>query len=519
MIKALLVIVTLFLAGFLFAQEESIEWGEIQRKQGRLIEVLSPVPGEFYTLRWLGGNIGGSYYATRNIGLERVERKRIRLIVNKSIATFEAVGIVDNDFTVFLSDKQDGAHNIYMQRYDESLNPKGDQVYLGGFPLKVGVKGNFDVAFSKDNSHFGVFWSLPGKKERKHVYGFNVFNRNVEKVNDGEYPLQFDPKFVRVLEHQVSNTGDYFMAFAEYERNEKSFLKNKQQFKDLHVYHVNDDGLQDFIIDIGGKRIEAMAMSMNQANEFVVTGIYGEHEVQGVSGMFHQRMDLKTGKQFLNSVKDFDEDFIKEGWSQQAIRRADRREERGKGEAQLQHHQMQDVATLSDGSLLGTMEQYYVQVQSSADPNDGTSSDRYYYYFNDIIAFKIDSTGKFDWIQKIPKYQVSMNDGGPYSSFASYVSDSVMSFVFNDSKSNYSQSGAFLESSDIQTANYSKKRNVVALAEINVETGEVERKVFFGRSDISTIAVPKLFDINYQSRQVLLYSIWGKNEKVGVMKF
>ncbi len=519
MIKSILVFITLFNAGFPFAQEASIEWGQIQKKQGRLIEILSPVPGEFYTLRWLGGNIGGRYHVTKNVGLERVERKRIKLFVNESIANFVAVGIVDGDFTVFLSDKQNGSHNIYMQRYDESIEPKGEQVYLGGFPLQAGVKGRFNVAFSKDNSHFGVFWNLPGKKDRKHIYGFNIFNKNIEKVNDGEYPLKFDPKYVRILEHQVSNSGDYFLAFAEYERNEKSLLKNKQKFKDLHIYHVNDDGLQEFEIDIDGRRIEAMSMSMNDDNQFVVTGIYGVQDIQGVTGLFHQRMDLKTGAQLLNTYKDFDEDFIKEGWSQQALRKADRREERGMGEAQLQHYQMQDVATLSDGSLLGTMEQYYVELQSSADPNTGTSSDRYYYYFNDIIAFKINATGQFDWIKKIPKYQVSMNDGGPYSSFASYISDSKMSFVFNDSRSNYNASGEFLKNSEIHTANYTKKRNVVALAEIDVETGEVERKVFFGRSDISTITVPKLFNINYQTRQVLLYSIWGKNEKLGLMKF
>lgn len=519
MIKSILVFVTLICAGFLFSQETGIEWGEIQRKQGRLIKVLSPKVDEFYTLRWLGGNIGGSYYVTRNVGLKRVERKRIRLVVNKSIANYEGVGIVNGQFTVFLSDKQDGSHNIYMQSYSDDLEPVGDQVFLGGFPLQTGVKGSFDIAFSKNNKYFGVFWSLPGKKDRKQVYGFNVYNQSLNKVNEGEYPLQFDPKYIRILEHQISDSGDYFLAFAEYEKNEKSFLKNKQRFKDLHVYHINDDGLQDFVIDVGGRRIEAMAMNMNELGEFVVTGIYGVQDVQGVSGMFHQKMNLKNGEQLLNSFKDFEENFIKEGWSDQAKKRADRREERGKGEAQLQHYQMHDVATLSDGSILGTMEQYYVQVQSSADVNSGQSSDRYYYYFNDIIAFKIDPNGQFDWINKIPKYQVSLNDGGPYSSFASYVSDTTMSFVFNDSRTNYKTTGEFISNSDLHTANYSKKRNVVALAEIDVITGEVSRNVFFGRSDISTIAVPKLFDINYQTRQVLLYSIWGKNEKVGVLKF
>ncbi len=517
--NSVLIVCLVFCSTFLFGQESDIEWGEIQKKQGRLIEVFTQKPGEFYTLRWLGGNIGGSYQVTRNVGLKRVARTRIRLVVNKSIANFESAGIVDGDLVVFLSDKQDGQDLLYMQRYDENLDPKGEQVLLASYELQPAVKGDFEVVFSSSGEYFAVTWELPGKKDRRLVYGFNVYDKNLEKINDGEYPLQYDPKYVRVLEHHLSNSGDYFMAFAEFKDAEKSFLRNTLEFKELHVYHINSDGLQDLFVDVDGRRIEAMAMTTNDNNEFLITGIFGLHDVQGVSGMFHKKIELSKGELITESYKDFEPDFITEGWTDQEMRRAEKREQRGKGAVQLQNYQMKDATTLDDGSIIGTMEQYYVQVHSYSEAGTGQSSDKYYYYFNDVIAFKIMPDGAFDWITKIKKYQVSMNDGGPYSSYASYRSGSALNFIFNDNRLNYTDAGDFKSSDDLYTANYGRKKNVVALAKLDLQTGEIERGAFFDRTDINAIAVPKMFNVNYNTREMILYSIWGRNERIGSLKF
>ena len=517
--NSFLIVFVIFCSTALLGQEADITWGEIQKKQGQLHEVLTDKAGEFYTLRWLGGNIGGSYQVTRNVGLKRVVRNRIRLVVNKSIANFEAVGIVDGDFAVFLSDKQDGQHKLFIQKYDEDLEPKGDQKMLASYDLQTAVKGEFKIIFSSNGDYVGISWILPGKKDRRLVYGFNVYNKDLVKVNDGEYPLKFEPKYVRVLEHYISNTGDYFMAFAQFQDAEKSFLRTTQEFKELHVYHIDSNGLQDLFIDVDGRRIEAMAMSTNEKDEFMVTGIFGLNNVIGVSGMFHKKMKLSNGDVIQESYKEFEDEFITEGWSDRALDRAEKRVSKGKGDVHLEHYQMKEATTLDDGSVIGTMEQYYVQVQSSSDVTRNQSSDRYYYYFNDIIAFKILPDGEFDWITKIRKYQVSMNDGGPFSSYAIYNSDSTLNFVFNDNRMNYTEDGAFKTGDDLYVANYGRKKNVVALAKLNVNTGEIQRESFFNRSEIDAIAVPKKFNVNYATREIILYAIWGRNERIGSMSF
>jgi hypothetical protein len=58
----------------------------------------------------------------------------------------------------------------------------------------------------------------------------------------------------------------------------------------------------------------------------------------------------------------------------------------------------------------------------------------------------------------------------------------------------------------------------VALVELDLETGEMQRKTFFDRKEITALAVPKLFQINYVSNELLLYAVFGKKERFGVMK-
>ena len=213
----------------------------------------------------------------------------------------------------------------------------------------------------------------------------------------------------------------------------------------------------------------------------------------------------------------FSEDFITQGWSDRSLRRAERRRKQGKGDPELFSYTMRDVTFLNDGSILGTMEQYYVQVRSSVDGRVDQSSNMYYYYYNDIIAYKIDTAGAFSWVSKIEKDQVSVNDGGPYSSFESFVDNGKVYFIFNDNRQNYDEAGNFLNPERLHSANYSRRKNAVALTSIDLESGESTRTNFLERDVSNTLVVPKLFKVNYRTGELIIYSVAGRKEKIGVV--
>lgn len=522
MLKALTASLFLLLLKMGAAQSYAIEWSELETYRGQLVQIIPKDSSEFYALRWSGGQVIGNYQVSRHENLQLTATSRIRLVVNESMANFEGALVFGSRLMVFLSDRMEGKDQLYMQEYSEDLQAKGTPVLLASYELdKHRGKGWFDVRVSPNEKYMGVVWEVPGKRDERDLYGFRIFDSGLQIVNEGEYPLPFDPQLATIHSHHISNTGDYFLALTEYDEDDKKVLpRNRLKYKALHIYHIAEDGLMDYTLDVAGKRVEAMAMTSDDHNVFTITGIYGNMEENGVLGVFYQRVDLKSGEKLDEGFRDFPREFITQDWSERQLKRLKRREDRGMDEEpQLYNYNMREVTITDDGSIVGTMEQYYVQVRSYADTRSGQSSSTYYYYYNDIMAYKISPEGEFAWLAKIPKYQVSMNDGGPFSSYESFVDEGKVYFIFNDDVNNYDDSGKFDDSKGLYTASYGRKRNVVALAEIDLETGEQSRRTFFDRSEIGALAVPKLFDVNYATGEMIIYSIWGRKEKFGVLRF
>lgn len=505
----------------LIAQPLKVDWGNLDRKHGSLIQILPSKNDEFYALRWTGGTLFGHYEVSRHVAKEMLSKGKLFLYAENSIASYEGVRVIGDKLVVFLSDRKDGEKILFMQVYDKDIKPQGDAIRLGSFSLeKGGNKGWFDVKMSSNMEYLGVVWQIPARKDSKDKYGFKVYSKDLEPIHEGEYPLPFDPELCNIHSHHISNNGDYFLALSELEISEERTLrKDVKTFKALHVYHIAEDGLQDLEINVEDKRVVAMALTSDTNDIFTITGVYGDKEEAGVSGVFYQRIDLKTAEKIAGGMKDFERSFITQSWSQRELNRANRREARGKGEPQFYNYQMREANILDDGTVVGTMEQYYVQVRSSYDSRTGQSTNTYYYYYNDIIVYKIGKDGQFDWFEKVPKYQVSMNDGGPFSSFESVVSGGKIHFIFNDNVRNYSESGEFLGEQSIEVANYSKRKNVVALASMDIETGKQTRSNFFDRNSSDVLAMPKKFVVDYKEGRMILYGIWGRTkEKFGFVK-
>tara|TARA_B110000285_G_scaffold77754_1_gene89535 strand:+ start:4554 stop:6122 length:1569 start_codon:yes stop_codon:yes gene_type:complete len=501
------------------AQNDQVNWGELTGNQGRLIKLLPNQNNEFYALRWVGGRLLGGYQVTHHKNLALINKKKIKIVAENSIANFEGAQVFGGKFVTFLSDKNVNGNHLFLQEYSDDLQETKDPVKLATYSFDQSKKkGGFRTAMSSNKKFLAVIWLISGKRNERDIYGFNIFNTDLELINEGEYPLPFAPQMSTIHSHHISNKGDYFMAITEFEEKSKtSLFKSHLNYKALHIFRINEDGLDDFKIDLNGKRIDAMSMTSDENNVFILTGIYGVMNSPGVEGIFHQRVDLNTGKKLNEGFKEFEESFITQDWSEQAKKKAERKKSRGRGEPQLYDYKMRDITILKDGTIVGTMEQFYVQVRTYSDPRSGTTSQSYQYYYNDIIAFKINQTGKFDWIKKIRKFQVSTNDEGPYSSYHSYIDEGKVKLIFNDHIKNY-ENGKFIDSEKIAVTSYSRKKNVASLVSIDLNSGDVDRSIFFERAKVNTLIIPKLFKVDYSNNEVLLYSISGRREKIGTLK-
>ena len=138
----------------------------------------------------------------------------------------------------------------------------------------------------------------------------------------------------------------------------------------------------------------------------------------------------------------------------------------------------------------------------------------------DIVVFKLGPDGTYLWGKRIPKNQISMNDNGPYSSFAGFNNQKTAYVLFNDNKRNYDESGMFArDDNSLYGLSVSPWRNVVSLVTIDLNSGNIERSTLFSRKELSAIAVPKLMKVDWKNQEVLLYSVNRNREKFGLISF
>jgi hypothetical protein len=181
---------------------------------------------------------------------------------------------------------------------------------------------------------------------------------------------------------------------------------------------------------------------------------------------------------------------------------------------------LRDFYTLEDGSMVGSLEQYYVYQRTNYDSRTMMSTSMYYYYYDHIIAFRISKDGQLIWQKRIPKSQVSINDNGELSSYCSFQSDKSLNFIFNDHARNYDESGIFnRDVNSIYSFNSSRKNSTVAMVKIDIQTGEVQREVMTNAQEINSIVIPKLFKVDYSNKNILLYSIAGSKERFGILNY
>lgn len=516
MIQKALIFFVLFAHFLTMAQDNKLEWGELESRSGHLIEILPFHGKDFYTLRWKGGNFFGGYYLSRFNDLKEVNTKRVSIAVNQNIANFEQALIIDEHPSIVLSNIRDGREQVFLQQYSYELTPRGDAVLIADYEIQKGMsKEPIQIIQSKDKKYFAVLWLLIGKKKENDVYGYAVYDQKLNQIEKGEYEAPFESRFSEITNHLLSNTGHYFFVVKEYEPNpDKKFNQSDLVNKAMHIYQVNKDGeLQKYTISVRGKRIEAISVNSDDSTAYTITGVYGANEYKGIQGVFYMKLDFQNEKILEENFREFGKDFITEDWSKKDIDRVEKNEAKGKDEPSLYNYQMREAQILPDGSMIGIMEQNYVVVRSFSDARS-IMTYSYTYYYNDIIVFKIGSEGDFEWISKVKKSQVSTNDGGPFSSFASIVNGDKIQLIFNDNIENYDENGKYLANYDYYTR-FNLKFNTVSLTEIDVKSGEQDRHTLFSRKETKTIAVPKQFRMDNSSNMMLLYTTYKGRELYG----
>ena len=497
----------------------NIQWGPLERGNGSLLSIIPKNEGNFYSLRWLGGRSFGSYYIDEYENLSKFESSKIKQTVENGMATLEYGAIVNNNPILFLSDKTGKNLCLFFQRLGSNLKAIGPAEQILCYENdKISAQPDFQIVQSQNKKFLAISYDLPGNKQNQDAYGFAILDSNLNIINKGNYNLPFDGNMATINEYHLSNAGEFYMNVTEHlNPNDRMFARNYKNYKAMHVYQIKPNALITFQIDFSGKRVEAIRMSSIDTL-FTLTGLYSERDVQGTTGVFYMTINSKNNTINRQGFIPFSNELTRIQWSDQNRTYGRNFNDNWQSTNQLYEYRLRNMNLLPDGSIVGSVEQYYVYSRTNFDNRTGISNSVNYYYYDDILAFKIGLNNNFDWCKNIEKSQASLNDNGPFSSYANYIDSNKLCMIFNDNIRNYTESGEFITDDIVRSTNFSRRRNAVALVEIDLASGNISRKSIIKQKDLNSIILPKLFSVDQEKNQVILYAISGGKERFGLLK-
>ncbi len=269
---------------------------------------------------------------------------------------------------------------------------------------------------------------------------------------------------------------------------------------------------KDFLIDLTEKFITDMLISVTDSSRIVGSGFYSLYGTSSIRGVFYMQMNVQAQKIESTNFKEFSIDFIGKNLPQKEKMKTEAKEARGESQ-ELFEYDLDNLVLRNDGGAVLTGEQYFVRTSSQQNyyngmSNTGTLS---YYYYNDIIVVNIDPSGKIDWTEKIPKSQVT-TDEGYFSSYALCVLNKKLYFVFNDNPKNFS----LKPGEKIRSFNPGDE-SVVSLVTIEKD-GKLSRETLMNSKGGDGLLRPKVCEQIFPDG-LIIYSEGKKFQRLGKITF
>lgn len=435
---------TLFASFFflthLFAQEVEIAQvrisEELRDEQSSTIADVIPQGDEgFYVLKVRHPNTPQAIYFLDKFGPEMEQHQSIELPVSyrKNEQKLEELVVFKDELLLFTTKENSKLkrYELHQQLIDPTTLKAGTSEKIVEIPLVLNnSRSDFSFRHSPDSSKLLIYYDLPYKKGEKERFGYLVFDRDSGQIEAREIKLPYSDELFYIDQYQVDNLGNTFVSGKLYHEKLQEKRRGKVNYEYVILsYSVKDQTARLYVVKLEDKFITDLRFQVDDDANLVCSGFYSEKGTKSIIGSYFMRVNGESGKVAHRSWRDFDRDFLKSFMSEKQVKK-------GK---ELFRYQLHDLELLDDGRSILLAEQFYVtsQVYASADRfGMPVSKSSYTYHFKDILAVSIDPAGTIEWIAKVPKVQITNDDGGNYSSYASASKDGRLYLLYNDNPKN-----------------------------------------------------------------------------------
>ncbi len=449
----------------------------------------------------------------------------------------------------FYNEKHEKTYLFAQEVNKSTLNLTKDMVMIGEQDETNREKQDvFSLAQSRDSSKIVIFNRQPNSKDGQ-SFSLAVYDSEFTQQWGKEAKLPYGKKNFSVEDYQVDNKGNvYLLGIIYTEGSNRLERRGKATYQYDIVAYLKDEAVdvQEYKILLKDKFVTDLTFRIADDGDIVCAGFYSEKDAKGMKGSCFFKINPHTKDMTSISTREFDFNFVTANLSDRSKMQAKAAVDRDDKERapELFDYSLDKLIMRSDGGVILIAEQYFVEERmlnnnmygyspygfspyglnswnspyysSWNDPygyrnNRNNRRSDYYFNYNDIIVVNIQPDGEIAWTTRIPKRQISTNDGGMYSSYAMSIVADKLYFAYNENPKN-------LDPNRTKTvAETPDKYSVVTLAEV-ARDGSLKRYPMFSNRDKGVVTRPKICR-QVGRRDMAVYGESGRTYRFGVLSF
>lgn len=432
------------------------EGPEVESKRSSVQDICGYDESGYYTVR-----LEKSTYYLEHINKQMVVDKSAKIVAQKQgqlKMEYNYCSMMEGNLYMYSTtkDTKTSTARLYVQSVSTSTllpdnNPK--EIASSAYVTKrfmmssYTIGGSFSSAISPDESHLLIYSAEMSKDnngdlQTDKTFHLTVLNSKMGQEWEKEIRLPYAPDIFTMEQIKLDDKGNVYIIGIEYQEKSEARI-SRREGKPSYTYHLfryADKGsdVMEMALDLKGKFITDVQIDGAPNGDIIASGFYSETGTFSVKGAFYMSIDSKTREVKIKQLSEFPTDFITQYYSEREKKKEKKKEAKG-DEAELYQFRLDNLLIREDGGVTLIAEQFFIEERTyiTTDSQGRTTTRTVYYYnYNDILVLSFDKTGMVEWKTKIPKRQVTTNDGGYYSSYNFSVIGDKIYFIFNDNPKN-----------------------------------------------------------------------------------
>lgn len=480
-----------------FSQSYTIDWGPVHKVGGRdfIEDIIKSDSLGFFILRSRYNALNDVITFLDYYSMETMNRSFSSALVfpeaNKVVNIpfrlyFEGLYKVGSNSVLFMTsyDHEKDRHSAFARILNKNGKPEGPVYELAKIKAeRKSNRGKFHFTTSPNRQYVLIYYHEPFEQHNDEKFGFTVVDTAFQPVWTNEYSLPYKSENFIPEDYRIDNFGNVYMlskVFFTREQQQEKMIKGSNYYYTILKFQPDDEKnqFQEFVIRLKDKHVVNATMRLNPNNDLVVAGYFADDKnLNKITGLYYFTFPLDAAAPERISMHALPEGFIPDFQTDGPSRFGE------EGEPQLINTQF---ILLEDGSQILVTEHTLVTETCFTDFRTALTTCNYNYYFNDIFLVKIGADETVKWKIKIPKRQVTRNDGGFYSSFSLGIVNGRVIILYNEHPKNFE-----LKNDRGLLFMTNPQKATVAMIEIDVQ-GHVKKQALFSNDKRKTWFRPRI---------------------------